>query len=54
VHTPQGRLGFSDLTKTADHMPELGGLLSWIACIGDAKPVESYVRTLRRANVNSG
>jgi ubiquinone/menaquinone biosynthesis C-methylase UbiE len=51
VLTPQGRLGFSDLTKTADHMPELDGLLSWVACIGDAKPVESYVRTLRRANL---
>ena len=51
VLTPQGRLGFSDLTKTADPLPELDGLLSWIACIGDARPVESYLETLRRANL---
>jgi len=50
VLTPQGRLGFSDLTRTADHKPELDGLLSWIACIGDAQTVESYVEILRRAN----
>lgn len=51
VLTFQGRLGFSDLTKTVDSLPELDGLLSWIACIGDAQPVESYVETLRRANL---
>jgi arsenite methyltransferase len=37
------------LTKTADPIVELEGLLSWIACIGDAQPVESYVEILQRA-----
>ena len=42
-------MGLSDLTKTTDPLPELDGLLSWIACIGDAQPVESYSETLRLA-----
>jgi ubiquinone/menaquinone biosynthesis C-methylase UbiE len=49
VLKPGGRLGISDLTKTAGPLPELDGLLSWIACIGDAQPVESYVDILQRA-----
>ncbi len=51
VLKPGGRLGLSDLTKTADPLPELDGLLSWIACIGDAQPVESYTQTLRLASL---
>ena len=46
-----GRLGLSDLTKTADPLPELSGLLSWIACIGDAQPVDSYVEILQLAGL---
>ena len=38
-----GQLGLSDLTRTVEPIPELDGLLSWIACIGDAQPVASYV-----------
>jgi SAM-dependent methyltransferase len=49
VLRPGARLGLSDLTRTADSISELDGLLSWIACIGDAQPVESYVETLRAA-----
>jgi ubiquinone/menaquinone biosynthesis C-methylase UbiE len=37
-----GQLGLSDLTRTERAIPELEGLLSWIACIGDALPVERY------------
>ena len=48
---PGGRLGLSDLTKTADPLLEFDGLLSWIACIGDAQPVESYSETLRLAGL---
>jgi arsenite methyltransferase len=51
VLKPGGRLGISDLTKTADRLPELDGLLSWIACIGDAQPVESYVEILQFADL---
>jgi ubiquinone/menaquinone biosynthesis C-methylase UbiE len=46
-----GRLGLGDLTRTAGPLPELDGLLSWIACIGDAQPVESYAETLRLAGL---
>lgn len=49
VLKPDGRLGLSDLTKTAGPLPELDGLLSWIACIGDARPVESYVEIFQSA-----
>jgi arsenite methyltransferase len=51
VLRPGGRVGLSDLTKTAGPLPELDGLLSWIACIGAAQPVESYAETLRRAGL---
>lgn len=47
VLRPGGHMGLSDLTKTAGPLPEFEGLLSWIACIGDAQPVESYVETLQ-------
>ena len=49
VLKPGGRLGLSDLTKTTNPLPELDGLLSWISCIGDALPVDSYSETLRLA-----
>jgi arsenite methyltransferase len=39
------------LTKTAGPIPELDGLFSWIACIGDAQPVESYSETLKLAGL---
>lgn len=37
-----GRVGISDLTRTPEPLPGLEGLLAWIACIGDAQPLESY------------
>ena len=52
VLKPGGRLGLSDLTKTTGPLPELDGLLSWIACIGDAQPVESYVEILQLASLS--
>jgi ubiquinone/menaquinone biosynthesis C-methylase UbiE len=51
VLRPGGHLGLSDLTKTGGPLPELDDLLSWIACIGDAQPVESYARALRQAGL---
>ena len=52
VRKPEGRLGFSDLTRTDNPLPELDGFLSWIACIGDAQTVESYIETLQRAGLH--
>jgi ubiquinone/menaquinone biosynthesis C-methylase UbiE len=49
VLRPGGRVGMSDLTRTADPLPELSGLLSWIACIGDAQPVARYADWLASA-----
>lgn len=49
VLKPGGFLGLSDLTRTEEAIPGLQGLLSWIACIGDALPVERYVEILQAA-----
>jgi arsenite methyltransferase len=39
---PGGRVGISDLTRSSAPLPALDGLLAWIACIGDAQPLDSY------------
>ena len=44
-----GQLGLSDLTRGEAAIPGLEGLLSWIACIGDALPAKRYVATLQEA-----
>ena len=44
-----GRVGISDLTRAPGAIPELDGLLAWIACIGDARPLESYAQWLTGA-----
>jgi ubiquinone/menaquinone biosynthesis C-methylase UbiE len=49
VLKPGGQLGLSDLTRSESEIPGLEGLLSWIACIGDALPTERYVATLKEA-----
>jgi len=49
VLKPAGQIGLSDLTRTEEQIPGLEGLLSWIACIGDASPVEGYTMHLRQA-----
>lgn len=49
VLKPGGWLGLSDLTRTEESIPDLEGLLAWIACIGDALPVEHYSEILRTA-----
>lgn len=46
---PGGCLGLSDLTKAEGAAPELEDLLSWIACIGDALPLNRYVEILSEA-----
>ena len=54
VLKPDGRLGLSDLTRTEEAIPELEGLLSWIACIGDALPVNRYKGILQAAGFHIG
>jgi ubiquinone/menaquinone biosynthesis C-methylase UbiE len=49
VLKPGGQLGLSDLTRIETAIPGLEGLLSWIACVGDALPAERYVATLQQA-----
>ena len=44
-----GRVGLSDLTRTGPLPPELEGLLGWVACIADARPVAEYARYLEEA-----
>lgn len=44
-----GNLGLSDLTRSAEPIAGLEGLLSWIACIGDALPVCRYAGILETA-----
>lgn len=52
VLKPGGRVGISDLTRTPEPLPELEGLLAWVACIGDAQPLESYARWLSRSGLD--
>jgi arsenite methyltransferase len=37
------------LTRVPQPLPDLDGLLAWIACIGDAQPVERYAEWLVKA-----
>lgn len=49
VLRPGGRLGLSDVTRSA-HLPaELEGLLAWVACIADARSVDEYTGYLTDA-----
>jgi SAM-dependent methyltransferase len=49
VLKPGGHLGFSDLTRNPEPIAGLEGLLSWIACIGDALPLNQYARIFEAA-----
>lgn len=44
-----GRVGLADLTRATRLPRELDGLIAWVACIGDAQPLELYVDALRAA-----
>jgi len=52
VLRPGGELGLTDLTRSGPLPPELSGLLAWIACIADARPVEEYAGYLATAGFN--
>ena len=44
-----GRVGMSDLTRAGALPQELDGMLAWIACIADARPVAEYAGYLAAA-----
>jgi|SRR6516162_7748570 ubiquinone/menaquinone biosynthesis C-methylase UbiE len=46
-----GRVGISDLTRSAELAKELEGLLAWISCIADAQPAEAYLEWFRSAGL---
>ena len=43
----------SDLSRSGALPAHLNGLLAWIACIGDARPIEEYVAHLADAGFQS-
>ena len=49
VIKPGGHVGLSDLTRSGPLPPALEGLLAWIACIADARPVAEYEGYLENA-----
>lgn len=49
VIRPGGQVGLSDLIRNGPLPSELDGLLAWIACIADARPIEDYISHLQEA-----
>jgi ubiquinone/menaquinone biosynthesis C-methylase UbiE len=45
-----GRIGISDLTRRGEVPVELSGLLAWISCIADARPISEYIADLETAS----
>jgi arsenite methyltransferase len=46
VLRPGGRVGLSDIVRARELPPELKNLMSWLACIADARPAEEYAALL--------
>jgi arsenite methyltransferase len=46
-----GQLGLSDLTRQGVLPVELDSLLSWVACVADARPMAEYVALLTATNL---
>lgn len=51
VLRPGGQVGLSDLTRAGAIPPALTGLLAWLACIADARPLADYVASLAGAGL---
>jgi arsenite methyltransferase len=51
VLRPGGHVGISDITRVGSLPGELSGLLGWIACLGDAQPVDRYAEYLSNAGM---
>jgi arsenite methyltransferase len=51
VLQPKGRVGISDLMRRGSVPAELSGLLSWIACIADARPISEFMAELESASL---
>ena len=46
VLKPGGRIGLSDITRAPGPAGELSDLMSWVACLADARPAASYSKWL--------
>ncbi|MGH7903109.1 MAG: class I SAM-dependent methyltransferase [Candidatus Dormibacteraceae bacterium] len=51
VVRPGGAVAISDLTRRAPLPPDLDGLLSWVACVADARPEAEYAGLLEAAGL---
>jgi SAM-dependent methyltransferase len=51
VLRPRGRVGLSDITRTPGPPGEMSDLVSWIACLGDARSAETYTDWLGGAGL---
>jgi arsenite methyltransferase len=51
VLRPGGRVGLSDITRSPGPPGELSDLMSWIACLGDARSAATYTEWLAGAGL---
>lgn len=49
VLRPSAALGLTDLVRDGALSPALDGLMAWVACVADARPLEAYLETLADA-----